>query len=308
MSPPSPSHRSPWENGESRASPSPSLSPSMNPHHHSLPPETQRSSCRGECACETRITVTCSHTCFRCFLHGFFLSEINGKLKRVCGRTDKTLPFCAFLDGTSVDESLAPHLGLIGERKHCTHICSHAHFLHSPPPLHPDIFSHTHSFLLLPTLQTLHTSTFPNFKPSKSQALQTLRPAAPTFPPCSSLLPPPPPCVKHSNNCKHFQIPPSLRPPPPPKLEPLINFNSRTCSLNPKFQTQPTPSFTANRGPVPSLPHPLLLPSPPLLLLSTQPTAVERVVVATTPITISSLSWRRRRECGLPLPLHLHHP
>ena len=61
-----------------------------------------------------------------------------------------------FWDGTSVDESWAPYIGLFGKRTRCTHICSHAHFLHTPP-WYP---SHTHSFLfpLPPTLQHHHTT------------------------------------------------------------------------------------------------------------------------------------------------------
>ena len=39
------------------------------------------------CAFVTRMTVACSHKCFRCFLRQVLLLKIFGKLKRDCGRT-----------------------------------------------------------------------------------------------------------------------------------------------------------------------------------------------------------------------------
>ena len=76
----------------------PSPSPSMNSLHPSLPPQTQRSSCRGVCvcACVTRITVASSHSVFDVFCAEFVLLTM---LKRDCSRADRTLPVCALLDG-----------------------------------------------------------------------------------------------------------------------------------------------------------------------------------------------------------------
>ena len=52
-------------------------------------------------------------------------------------RQEVTLPFCALVNGTSVDASWSPYLGQIGKRTICTHMCFHL------PAL---IFlSHTHS-------------------------------------------------------------------------------------------------------------------------------------------------------------------
>ena len=72
--------------------------------------------------------------------------------REIAARQTGTLPFCALLEGTSVDESRAPCLGLIRKRKHCTHICSHAH-----------------SFLFTSTHEPLHASTFPNLNCKHSQ-------------------------------------------------------------------------------------------------------------------------------------------
>ena len=117
-------------------------------------------------------------------------------------RTDRTLPLCALLDGTSVDESLAPYLELIGKRKHCTHICWHAHFLHSTPSARYPL---THALLLLPHFSpntSIHShSNVSNIKLFKLQALQT------SPHPRLSLLPPPPlPLVLNFKHSKHQSL------------------------------------------------------------------------------------------------------
>ena len=133
---------------------SPFPSPSVNPLHPlPLNPQTQRSSCRGVCACDQNHCCLCGHV-FRCFRRRIIFAKGTGQ-KRL--RQDRSLPFCPLLDGTSVDESRAPYLGLICKRTHCTHIVSHAHFIH-PPTSASFSLSHTHSFLFSPpiTSTTLH--------------------------------------------------------------------------------------------------------------------------------------------------------
>ena len=84
-------------------------------------------------------------------------------------RQHRTLPLLCTLDGTStsVDESWAPHVGLIGKRTRCTHICSHAYFL---PSLHPDI-PLTHApppskrSKIYPSFQTSNLQTWSIFNP-----------------------------------------------------------------------------------------------------------------------------------------------
>ena len=109
-----------------------------------LNPQTQRSSCRGVCVRVIRITVACADMFFDVFgAESFFQRTGQKRLWQ-----DRSLAFCPLLDGTSVDESRAPYLGLICKRTHCAHIVSHAHFIH-PPTSASVSLSHTHSFLLL---------------------------------------------------------------------------------------------------------------------------------------------------------------
>ena len=138
--------------------------------------------------------------------------------------------------------------GLIGKRKHGTHNCSHARFLHiHPPPRYP----HAHAPLpLLPppptTLQPFHTSACPNFKPSKVP-LPSPRPTSSS----SSLLPKlqlqtsNTPNINGSNlnNCKHSHIPSSFQ---PTTLPSLPNCNSLQISTPPELAPPPQTTNSTN--------------------------------------------------------------
>ena len=117
----------------------PSPSPSMNPLHPSLPPQTQRSSCRGVCACVTRICRCWSaQMCLMFSAPNLFFCQWKAQKRLRKDRLDAAI-LCEHLDGISVDESWAPYLGLIGKRNHCKHThCTHTHFFllpFVPPPL-----------------------------------------------------------------------------------------------------------------------------------------------------------------------------
>ena len=135
-------------------------SPSVNPLHPSLRVETPKSSCRGVCVpvCDQDHCCSFAHVFSMYSAQDPFFNRRTGHQRL---RQDGALPFCALLDGTSVDESWAPYLGLTGERKHCTHICSHAHFLLHPPPWYP---SHSRRTPSCSNTKPFHTSTFPKLQ------------------------------------------------------------------------------------------------------------------------------------------------
>ena len=130
-------------------------------------------------------------------------------------RQDTTLPCCAFLDGTSVDESRAPYLGLTTAIFAPT--CAYARVspsLSSHFTLRPDVLlTHTHTHTPLPLLYASSNT------PSSAEESMCDQNRSGVFTPSFPLLPntssPP-----HFNVSKLQALQTSPSPPPPPHPTP----------------------------------------------------------------------------------------